>query len=425
MNKVLVVTYYWPPSGGAGVQRWLKFSKYLPEFGWEPIILTVDPEYAAYPVTDFSLNDDLPSSLRVYPTPAINYFGIYRKNKSKIPTAGFANSIDNTLKGKIFRFIRGNFFLPDPRKGWNKYAFKKACELIEKEGIINIITTSPPHSTQLIGLKIKKKYPAVNWIADLRDPWTDIYYYKQFYPTLISRRIDQRFEKSVLKKADKIITVGVSLKNLFSSKIKGVEYKTEVITNGYDEDDFTGITPIIPAIFTTTYVGTLSDIYPIDGFLNAVQIFKDKGNKIILRFIGTVSQNQKDLIQSKSGDSILEFIPYVDHTAAIQYMLNTSVLLLIIPDHQSNKSIITGKLFEYNASGKPIICLGPLDGDAAGIIGNTEYGKTFSYMDSKGISEYLIQLISGKSITQKNSNAFYSRRELTKKIIPLLINAKS
>jgi glycosyltransferase involved in cell wall biosynthesis len=425
MNKVLIVTYYWPPSGGAGVQRWLKFSKYLPEFGWEPIILTVDPEYAAYPVTDFSLNDDLPLSLRVYPTPAINYFGIYRKNKSKIPTAGFANSIDNTLKGKIFRFIRGNFFLPDPRKGWNKYAFKKACELIEKEGIINIITTSPPHSTQLIGLKIKKKYPAVNWIADLRDPWTDIYYYKQFYPTLISRRIDQRFEKSVLKKADKIITVGVSLKNLFSSKIKGVEYKTEVITNGYDEDDFTGITPIIPAIFTTTYVGTLSDIYPIDGFLNAVQIFKDKGNEIILRFIGTVSQNQKDLIQSKSGDSILEFIPYVDHTAAIQYMLNTSVLLLIIPDHQSNKSIITGKLFEYNASGKPIICLGPLDGDAAGIIGNTEYGKTFSYMDSKGISEYLIQLISRKSIIPKNSNAFYSRRELTKKIIPLLINAKS
>jgi len=132
----------------------------------------------------------LPSSLRIYTTPAINYFGIYRKDKSKIPTAGFANSVDNTLKGKIFRFIRGNFFLPDPRKGWNRYAFKKACELIENEGIINIITTSPPHSTQLIGLKIKKKYPALNWIADLRDPWTDIYYYKQFYPTFISKRID-------------------------------------------------------------------------------------------------------------------------------------------------------------------------------------------------------------------------------------------
>ena len=422
MNKVLIVTYYWPPSGGAGVQRWLKFSKYLPEFGWEPIILTVDPGCAAYPVTDLSLKENLPSSIRVYPTPAINYFGIYRKDRSKIPTAGFANSVDNTLKGKIFRFIRGNFFLPDPRKGWNKYAFKKACELIEKEGIINIITTSPPHSTQLIGLKIKKKYPALNWIADLRDPWTDIYYYKQFYPTFISKMIDQRFEKSVLKKADKIITVGVSLKNLFSLKIKGLENKTEVITNGYDEDDFTGITPIIPPMFTITYVGTLSDIYPIDGFLNAVQIFKDKGNEIILRFIGTVSKSQKDLIQSKSGDSILEFIPYVNHTAAIQYMLKTSVLLLIIPDHKSNKSIITGKIFEYIASGKPIICIGPLDGDAAGIIGNKEYGKTFSYMDSKGISEYLASLISEKPVLERTSSEVYSRKELTGKIIPLLSN---
>ena len=422
MNKVLIVTYYWPPSGGAGVQRWLKFSKYLPEFGWEPIILTVDPGCAAYPVTDLSLKENLPSSIRVYPTPAINYFGIYRKDRSKIPTAGFANSVDNTLKGKIFRFIRGNFFLPDPRKGWNKYAFKKACELIENEGIINVITTSPPHSTQLIGLKIKKKYPALNWIADLRDPWTDIYYYKQFYPTFISKMIDQRFEKSVLKKADKIITVGVSLKNLFSFKIKGLENKTEVITNGYDEDDFTGITPIIPPMFTITYVGTLSDIYPIDGFLNAVQIFKDKGNEIILRFIGTVSKSQKDLIQSKSGDSILEFIPYVNHTAAIQYMLKTSVLLLIIPDHKSNKSIITGKIFEYIASGKPIVCIGPLDGDAAGIIGNKEYGKTFSYMDSKGISEYLASLISEKPVLERTSSAVYSRKELTGKIIPLLSN---
>jgi glycosyltransferase involved in cell wall biosynthesis len=422
MNKVLIVTYYWPPSGGAGVQRWLKFSKYLPEFGWEPIILTVDPGYAAYPVTDFSLKDDLPSSLRVYTTPSINYFGIYRKDRSKIPTAGFANSVDNTLKGKIFRFIRGNFFLPDPRKGWNRYAFKKACELIENEGIINIITTSPPHSTQLIGLKIKKKYPALNWIADLRDPWTDIYYYKQFYPTFISKRIDQRYEKSVLKKADKIITVGVSLKNLFSLKIKGLENKTEVITNGYDEDDFTGITPIIPAMFTITYVGTLSDIYPIDGFLNAVQIFKNKGNEIILRFIGTVSQNQKDLIQSKSGDSVPEFIPYVDHPAAIQYMLKTSVLLLIIPDHQSNKSIITGKIFEYIASGKPIICLGPLDGDAAVIIGNTGYRRTFSYMDSKEISEYLSSLVSETPYIESISPAVYNRKELARKIIPLLSN---
>ena len=404
------------------MQRWLKFSKYLPEFGWEPIILTVDPEFAAYPVTDFSLKEDLPSSIKVYSTPAINYFGIYKKDISKIPSAGFANSIDNTLKGKLLRFIRGNFFLPDPRKGWNKYAYKKACELIETEGIKNIITTSPPHSTQLVGLKIKKKYPALNWIADLRDPWTDIYYYKQFYPTFFSKLIDLGYEESVLRKADKIITVGASLKNLFSAKVKGIESKTEVITNGYDKDDFSGMIAETPSKFTITYVGTLSDIYPVDGFLNALYSFKEKRNEFILRFIGTVSQKQKDLIQSKTGASIVEFIPYVDHTEAIKYMLNTSVLLLIIPDHQSNKSIITGKLFEYLASGKPIVCLGPADGDAAVIIEITGHGITFSYADSKGISEYLSTLISGISIIEKRSPEVFSRMELTRKIIPLFSN---
>jgi glycosyltransferase involved in cell wall biosynthesis len=422
MSKVLIITYYWPPSGGAGVQRWLKFSKYLPEFGWEPIILTIDPEYAAYPVTDNSLTEGLPLSIKVHKTPAIDYFSIYKKDKSKIPAAGFANSVDNTLKGKIFRFIRGNFFLPDPRKGWNNYAFKKACDLIEAEGIRHVITTSPPHSTQLIGLKLKKKYPAIMWIADLRDPWTDIYYYKQFYPTIFSKMIDIRFERSVLKKADKIITVGVSLKTLFSSKMTDIKNKIEVITNGYDENDFSGIIATTPSIFTITYVGTLSDIYPIDGFLNALHIFKEKGNKFMLRFIGAVSLKQKDLIQSKTGDSVLEFIPYVDHPAAIKFMLNSTVLLLIIPDHQSNKSIITGKLFEYIASGKPIVCLGPADGDAAGIIRDTGHGMTFSYTDSKGISEYLSTLISDISIIEKMSPEVFSRLELTRKIIPLLSN---
>jgi glycosyltransferase involved in cell wall biosynthesis len=263
MNKVLIVTYYWPPSGGAGVQRWLKFSKYLPEFGWEPIILTVDPEYAAYPVTDFSLNDDIPASIKVVTTPATNYFSIYKKDKSKIPTAGFANNIDNTFKGKLLRFVRGNFFLPDPRRGWNKYAFKKACELIEAEGIRHIITTSPPHSTQLIGLNLKKKYRFIKWTVDLRDPWTDIYYYKQFYPTLISKAVDVRYEIRVLKRADNIITVGESLKTLFSSKVNNIEKKIRVITNGYDESDFKEVPKVIPKRFTITYVGTLSDIYPI------------------------------------------------------------------------------------------------------------------------------------------------------------------
>src|SRR5512133_158000 len=147
MNKVLIITYYWPPSGGAGVQRWLKFAKYLPENGWEPVILTVDPEYAAYPAIDNQLGKDLPESVQVHKTPATDWFRIYSSDKSRIPSAGFATGSDNKLKGKISRFIRGNLFIPDPRRGWNRYAFEKACELIEKEKITTIVTTSPPHST--------------------------------------------------------------------------------------------------------------------------------------------------------------------------------------------------------------------------------------------------------------------------------------
>jgi glycosyltransferase involved in cell wall biosynthesis len=419
MNKILILTYYWPPSGGAGVQRWLKFAKYLPEFGWEPIIITVDPAFAAYPVTDESLAGELASSIRVYKTPAVDYFSIYKKDKSKIPTAGFANNIDNSLSGKIQRFIRGNFFIPDPRKGWNKFAFKKACEIIEAEGINHVITTSPPHSTQLIGLKIKMKYPGIKWIADLRDPWTDIYYYDQFYPTFISKTIDLRFEKNVLKKADRIITVGSSLKTSFSLKVKGIANKIDVATNGYDEDDFNKIKPSSPDIFTISYTGTLSDAYPIDGFLAALNKLKERGVSFKLKFIGAVSPKQKEFILSSVDQSCIEFIGLVDHATAIRYMIESSLLLLIIPDHKSNRSIITGKIFEYVASEKPVICLGPVDGDAANILELYGFGKCFSYRDINSIETFIFSAISNPVNLQTKSNEL-SHRNIVKKLVSFL-----
>jgi glycosyltransferase involved in cell wall biosynthesis len=254
MNKVLIITYYWPPGSGAGVQRWLKFSKYLPSFGWEPVILTVDPEFAAYPALDNSLGAEISTSLRIFKTRATDYFRIYSKDKKNIPSAGFASNDDKWLKGKILRFIRGNFFIPDPRKGWNKHAFRKACEIIDNESIKHVITTSPPHSTQLVGLKLKRKYPEIKWIADLRDPWTDIYYYDQFYPTFISKLTDRKYENAVLQSADRIITVGKSLKELFATKIFGISNKTEIITNGFDEDDFTGRISESPDKFTISCI---------------------------------------------------------------------------------------------------------------------------------------------------------------------------
>ena len=417
---VLIITYYWPPSGGAGVQRWLKFSKYLPEFGWDPVILTVDQAYAAYPVTDNSLTDDLPSTVKVYTTPATNYFNIYKKDKSRIPSAGFANNVDNTFKGKFFRFVRGNFFIPDPRRGWNKYAFKKACELIETAGIRHVITTSPPHSTQLIGLKIKKRYPAIKWIADLRDPWTDIYYYKQFYPTILSKAIDLKYEKRVLKKSDKIITVGASLKTLFSTKIPGLERKTEVITNGYDESDFKDVKVTSPSRFTITYVGTLSDIYPIEGLIPALKTLQAEDKDFILRFVGTVSEKTKKMLVNEIQDNHLDFLPYVAHSDAITFMQRSSILLLIIPLHQSNNSIITGKIFEYIASSVPILCLGPATGDAAQIIRSVSGGETFNYFDSDAIYDFVVHPINKQPQSGKDEKIIYSRKELTRQLSEIL-----
>jgi len=420
MQKVLIVTYYWPPGSGAGVQRWLKFSKYLPQYGWEPFILTVDPQYAAYPSIDSTLEKEIPVNVKVFRTKATDWFRIYSEDKSKIPTAGFANNNDNSIKGILFRFLRGNLFIPDPRKGWNRFALRKAIEIIEKEGITCIVTTSPPHSTQLIGLKLKRRYPGIRWIADLRDPWTDIYYYKKFYPAFFPRMIDSAYEKNVLSSADRIITVGKSLKELFASKIAGIEEKIEVISNGYDEDDFKALYSSNPKVFTISYIGTLSGVYPVTGFLKALNFLTENGIGYRLRFTGIVSPEQKEMICTAAGNSNIEFIPFSGHSIAVANMLDTSALLLVIPDHASSGSIITGKLFEYLASGKPIICIGPVDGDAAGILEETGHGRTFSYDDSVGIAEYLTSLSLNPVISEKASPAKYSRENLVKKVIALL-----
>jgi glycosyltransferase involved in cell wall biosynthesis len=420
MPKVLIVTYYWPPGSGAGVQRWLKFSKYLPSFGWEPVILTVDPESASYPAIDNTLENDIPEGVRVYKTKATDYFRFYKKDKSKIPSAGFANSDDSGLKAKVLRFIRGNFFIPDPRKGWNKYAFRKACEIIESEKIDHVITTSPPHSTQLIGLRLKKKYPGIKWVADLRDPWTDIYYYSMFYHTSPAKYIDSKLEKKVLSGADKIITVGRSLKELFSGKAEGLSGKIEVITNGYDEDDFSGMGNINKGIFTISYIGTLSEAYPLKGFLYSVASLRQNGKRVKLRFVGSVSPGRKNLILSNSVTEDVEFIDYVDHSTAIKYMKESSALLLIIPEHLSSKSILTGKLFEYIATGNPVICLGPPDGDAAETLTSSATGKTFNYNDISAITEFLGFLEDGGFSVGKAPVKDFSRRSLTRDLVMLL-----
>ncbi len=421
MKKILIITYYWPPSGGAGVQRWLKFAKYLPELGWQPVILTVDPEYASYPQRDESLVKEVGSDCLVYTTKSFELYNFYKliSGKKEVPYGGFANESKESSFQKISKFLRGNFLLPDPRKGWNKYAMKKAAELIRDFKIDTVVTTSPPHSTQLIGLKLKQKFN-MRWIADLRDPWTDIYYYNQFKHTKLALRVDKNYERKVVENADVLITVSEDVKRIFAGKSElPIAAKTVVIPNGFDEDDFRITNIPVETRKVITYTGTISEAYDVDCLLEALCLLsEDSKSQLLVRFVGKVPSSVVNKFRTTGLE--VELVGYVDHAKSIEYLFRSDLLLLVIPKVKNNQGILTGKFFEYLASQKPILAIGPTDGDLAKIIQETKCGKLFDYQDSTGMLQFIQEkLVHSKTTMEYGSASKYSRKELTRTLIEL------
>ena len=394
MKKLLLITYYWPPSGGAGVQRWLKLSKYLALQGVEVHILTVNPKKASYTTIDKSLLKDVHQNLIIHTTDSFEIINYYSKivGKKNVPSAGFSNVNNNSIIQKTVNSLRSNLFIPDPRKGWNKYAYKKALQIINKHNINTVITTSPPHSTQLIGLKLKKS-SNINWIADLRDPWTDIYYYHLLGHSKLSKSIDKKFEKSVIEHSDKILTVSKGLSEIFQSK-SDLEASDKIIImpNGYDPDDFNKQLPKIKKDnhFVISYTGTISNQYEPDVFFNALKNIKTSKN-IKLQFVGSISSDLIDSIKSLGIE--LEIIPTVPHDEIVNYQQMADALLLVIPKVSNAKGILTGKLFEYLASKKPIIAIVPEESDAREIIEDCKAGICFTRNESKKLQIELERLI--------------------------------
>ncbi len=420
--KVLILTYYFPPSGGAGVQRWLKFVKYLPQFDVEPIVLTVDEHDASYPQIDNQLLNEVPSNIRVVKTKTREILSFYKKlspNK-EVPYGGFANESKVGFFQKVSRAIRGNFFLPDPRRGWNKFALKRAIQLIEQEQIDTIITTSPPHSTQLIGLALKKRFPHIRWIADLRDPWTDIYYNKELYQSAFAKKWNARYERQVLEQADKIITVSNSCKENFASKTTCAD-KLMVIPNGYDEVDFQNVSELSQTTDkkVISYVGVLSSLYDVNPFVEALKKLTDEEkSKLLLRFVGNVDGGVLESIKSVGIE--VDFVQYVPHKEAIAYMCGSDVLLLFLPQTKENKGILTGKLFEYLAAKHPILLVAEADGDAAKLIVEQSAGVALN--DAGAIADYLrnVSLASKEELQVFSSPEKYSRFSLTEELVKLL-----
>jgi glycosyltransferase involved in cell wall biosynthesis len=421
MEKVLIITYYWPPSGGAGVQRWLKFAKYLPEFGWQPVVLTVDPQYASYPQRDESLCHDVSSNCMVFYTKSFELYNLYKliARKKEVPYGGFANESKESLFQKFSKFLRGNFLLPDPRKGWNNYAIRKAAELIKQFEIKTIVTTSPPHSTQLIGLELKKRFN-IRWIADLRDPWTDIYYYHQFRHAAFARKVDRKYEQSVVENADLLITVSEDVKRIFTEKSQlPIAEKTFVIPNGFDPEDFINSSVPTGNLKVITYTGTISEMYQIDGLLKALDQMKDEWKeKLLIRFVGKIPSSIE--AKFRATGLMIEFTGYVNHSQSINYLLQSDLLLLVIPKVENNRGILTGKFFEYLASQKPVLAIGPTDGDLAQMMDQTQCGQIFDYNDTDGMNNFILDKLSHEQEKTDNEQVnLFTRRELTRKIVHL------
>ncbi len=436
MKKVLVITYYWPPSGGSGVQRWLFFSKYLSEFGIEPHILTVNPQLASYKFLDNSLEVH-GKNINVYHTETSEPFDFYSKiigkPKAEAVPQGFSGESNPGLIKKIARFVRGNFFIPDARKGWVPFAFEKAAELITSNKIDTIITTGPPHSTHLTGLRLKRKFN-VKWIADFRDPWTDVYYNNMLYRTSIAKNIDVRLENEVLQNADLILTIGPGMVKILKEKLNkngaaSSGDKFHYILNGFDPDAFENIeVKKDSSRFTICHLGVLSNNQPINGFTEAMaKIAKEEPGlleSIRLKLIGKVSPNLIDDLRKQVPQLEIQNIDYLPHQNAMAEIVNSDLLFNSLAETKDAHYLISGKLMEYLATGNPILCLGDPSGDAASLLSVSDDAVVYDRNDVGKIYTFILMILrkwkESKSTSVKRDISLYSRRNTAKQLAQLI-----
>ena len=352
--NILIITYYWPPSGGSGVQRWMFFAKYLRQLGHNPIVLTVDPKHASYNLIDNSLIDQVKDiqTHRTYSLEILKLYSLFKSgNRNKaIPQSYISNQ---SFFDKISSFIRLNFFIPDSRIGWNYFAFKKAKKLIGKNNIHCVITTGPPHSTHLIGKKITEKFK-LKWIVDLRDPWAEIFYLKNKFRFKYAKNLNLKFESDVFNGADLIITtVGNRYKDIIIGKLSNSK-KIHKIYNGYDKSVYDKIKEIKPASFNIVFTGILSKNHNYQVFYDVLCYLNEKYKDLnmIFTFAGKIDEEIKKLYSEK-----INFIDrgYVIHETAIEIIKSSHLLINFNYLNTEETDMVSGKLVEYLASGSPII----------------------------------------------------------------------
>lgn len=428
-KKVLVITYYWPPSGGSGVQRWVKFVKYLRTFGWEPIIYT--PTNPEFPEIDHSLEKDIPEGLEIIRHPIWEPYSFYKKfvglnKRSRLKTGLVQETENQSLSKKISVWIRGNFFIPDARKFWVKPSIKFLSNYLKKHPVDAIVSNGTPHSLHMIGLGLKKKFN-IPWLADFRDPWTNIDFFDDLMLTSWAKKKHQRLEKSVFNNADciTVTTPGTKTDFLTISPNSNIE----VITNGFDSEDFQSIDVRLDQKFVIAHIGVLtpSRNHPFfwDAIKELVNENSDFASHFLLRIIGSVDESILYEISTRELDNHVEIVNYVPHEQIISELKKAWVLLLKIRDSQNQDTIIPGKIFEYLAANRPIISIGLKGSDSDQILTSTKSGKTFPKEEKANLKNHILDLFDDYkngilSVEEDHDIKQYSRFKLTEKLSSIL-----
>lgn len=419
MRKVLVITYYWPPAGGPGVQRWLKFVKYLRDFDIEPVVYI--PENPTYPIQDTSLLNETPEGITILKHSIFEPYrwaGFLSRKKTKRISSGILQTKNQSVLEKMMLWVRGNFFIPDARKYWVKPSVDFLSQVIKEQGINSIITTGPPHSVHLIGQQLKQKHE-LQWLADFRDPWTSIGYHKKLRLSSASQKKHKLLEKQVLNNADIITVTSETTKIEFAEITK---QPIEVITNGYDID-YDGKAGLDEK-FSISHIGSLlsgrnpSNLWSVLAeMVNENSQFREAFK---LQLIGVVSEDVLDNMHGHGLQPYINQTDYLSHSEALKFQQRSQVLLLVEINSYETTGIIPGKLFEYMAAQRPILALGPKNWEVSQIINETQSGQVFGYDERLQLKELILEWF--KDFQNANLHVDskhvekYSRRELTRKL---------
>lgn len=423
MRKVLVITYYWPPAGGPGVQRWLKFVKYLRDFGIDPVVYI--PENPNYPIKDSSLIDEIPVGVKIYMQAIREPYRLasfVSSNKARRISSGIIQTKNQSVLEKAMLWVRGNFFIPDARKNWVKPSINYLTEIIATEAIDTVITTGPPHSLHLIGLGLKQG-GQLKWVADFRDPWTTIGYHKKLKLTNSSKKRHKQLERQVLNDADAIVVTSSTTKKEFQML---TSVPIHVITNGYDVE--VNQSTELDTKFTISHIGSLLTGRNPDNLWTILSQLTQENeafkNVFELHLTGVVSKDVLDNIYGHGLEPYVHLVDYLSHDAAVKRQQESQVLLLVEINSPETTGIIPGKVFEYLAAKRPILAIGPKEWDAGDVINECKAGHVFDYQNREELKNVLLGWFTayqnGELQIASQNIEKYSRKALTNKLAEIL-----